>query len=98
MPETEYISHIYRTVLFFCPEISYIKFYTLLNYKDLQLKRATNLATNHSADSDYKDFINIYRKCLSEPYSFLTIDTTLPASCSLRFRKNLLLPYKNDIN
>ena len=34
--------------------------------------------------------MNIYRKCTSEPYSFLTIDTTLPADDPLRFRKNLL--------
>ena len=58
-----------------------------------------NLATNHSADIDYNDFINIYRKCTSEPYSFLAIDTTLPANNPLRFRKSLLnLLYKNDIN
>ena len=38
---------------------------------------------------DYKDFIKIYRKCTKEPYSFLTIDTTLPSSNPLRFRKNL---------
>ena len=42
--------------------------------------------------------MKIYRKCTSEPYSFLTIDTTLPVSDPLRFRKNLLLSYKNDIN
>ena len=29
---------------------------------------------------------------------FLTIDTTLPASDPLRFRKNLLPSYKNDSN
>ena len=44
-----------------------------------------NIATNHAADTDYKDFMNIYRKCASEPYSFLNIDTTLPANNSLRF-------------
>ena len=49
-----------------------------------------NIATNHSADIDYKDFLSIYRKCTSEPYLFLTIDTTSPANNSLRFRKNLL--------
>ena len=54
------------------------------NKRELQ-----NIAINHSADIDYKYFLNIYRKCTSEPYSFLTIDTTLPASNSLRFRKNL---------
>ena len=46
-------------------------------------------AINHSADIDYKDFMKIYRKCTKEPYCFLSIDTTLPAGNSLRFRKNL---------
>ena len=49
-----------------------------------------NIAFNHSADIDYKDFMKIYRKCTKEPYSSLTIDTTLPANNSLRYRKNLL--------
>ena len=51
-----------------------------------------NIATNHSADIDYKDFIKIYRRCTSESYSFLTIDTTLLADNLLRFRENLLNP------
>ena len=63
------------------------------NKKELQ-----HIATNYSADIDYKDFMKIYRKCTSEPYSFLTIDTTLHVDNPLRFRKNLLIPYKNDIN
>ena len=50
------------------------------------------IATKHSADIDYKDFMKIYKKCTSEPYSFLTIDTTLPSNNTLRFRKNLLDP------
>ena len=57
-----------------------------------------NIAINHSADIDYKDFVKIYREYTKEPYSFLTIDTTLPASDPLRFRKNLLPIYKNDSN
>ena len=57
-----------------------------------------NIAINHSADIDYDDFMKIYRGCTREPYSFLTIDTTLPASNSLRFRKDLLPLYKNDSN
>ena len=57
-----------------------------------------SIAINHSADIDYKDFMKIYKKCTSEPYCFLTIDTTLPASNPLKFRKNLLLSYKNEIN
>ena len=29
-----------------------------------------NIAINHSADTDYKDFMKIYKKCTSEPYIF----------------------------
>ena len=54
------------------------------NKRELQ-----NIAINHSADIDYKDFMKIYRECTKEPYNFLTIDTTLPSSNPLRFRKNL---------
>ena len=63
------------------------------NRKELQ-----NIATNHSADIDYNDFVRICRECTKKPHSFLTIDTTLPASDPLRFRKNLLPSYKNDSN
>ena len=47
------------------------------------------IAINHSADIDYQDFIKIYREYTKEPYNFLAIVTTLPASNPLRFRKNL---------
>ena len=47
-----------------------------------------NIAINCSADIGYKDFLKIYRNCTKESYSFLTIDTTLPANISMRFRKN----------
>ena len=49
-----------------------------------------NIAINHSANINYKDFMKIYRECTKESYSFLTIDTTLSASDPLRFRKSLL--------
>ena len=55
------------------------------NKRELQ-----NVVINHSADIDYKDFMKICSKCTKEPYSFLTIDTTLPADKDLRFWKNLL--------
>ena len=41
----------------------------------------------HSADIGYKDFIKIYKECTKEPYNFLTIDTALPSTNPLRFRK-----------
>ena len=46
-----------------------------------------DIATDHSTDIDYEDFKKVYRECTKEPYNFLTIDTTLPASDPLRFRK-----------
>ena len=61
------------------------------NRRELQ-----NIAINHSTDIDYNDFVRSYRDCTRNLYSFLTIDTTLPASDPLRFRKNLLTSYKND--
>ena len=54
------------------------------NRRELQ-----NIATNHSVDIDYKDFMKIYRKCIKGPYFLLAIDTTLPPSNPLRFIKNL---------
>ena len=41
------------------------------------------------SDTDYEDFINLYKKCTAKPYSFLVIDTTLASDNPLRFRKNL---------
>ena len=53
------------------------------NKKELQ-----QIAIDHSTDTDYKDFLKVYRNCTNEPYSFLTIDTALPAANPMRFRKN----------
>ena len=64
--------------------LTHYLFMKINNRRELQ-----NIAINHSADIDYQDFIKIYRECTKEPYNFLTIDTTLPASDPLRFRKNL---------
>ena len=55
------------------------------NKRELQ-----QIAINHSADIDYKDFLKIFRNYTNEPYSFLTIDTTLPADNPMKFRNNLL--------
>ena len=45
--------------------------FKLNNKRELQ-----NIAINHSADIDYKNFIKIYRISASEHFNFLTIDTT----------------------
>ena len=45
--------------------------FKLNNRRELQ-----NIAIDHSADIDDKDFLKIYRVCTNEPFNFLTIDTT----------------------
>ena len=54
------------------------------NRKELQ-----NIAINYSADIDYNDFMRIYREFTWELFNFLTIDTSLPTTDTLRFRKSL---------
>ena len=56
------------------------------NKRELQ-----NISINHSADIDICNHsAEIYRECTKEPYNFLTIDTTLPSSNPLRFRKKFV--------
>ena len=62
-------------------------FFIVKNPNERELQQ---IALNHSSDIDFKDFMNIYKKCTKEPYSFLVNDTTLPSDKPLRFRKNLL--------
>ena len=62
-------------------------------------KRELQQISNHSSDINSKDFVNVYRKCTSEPYSFLVNDTTLTSNNPLRFRKNLFnIEYFNVTN
>ena len=61
------------------------------NKRELQ-----QIAINHSSDINTKDFVNIYRKCKDEPYSFLFDDTTLESNNPLRFRKNLFNIYNKN--
>ena len=49
-----------------------------------------DIAINQSAYIGYEGFMKIYKKCTSKPYSFFTIDTTLPADDPLRVRENPL--------
>ena len=49
-----------------------------------------NIAIDHSADIDYKDFKKTCRKCTTEPFNFLAIDTMLPAGDPLIFRKKIV--------
>ena len=55
------------------------------NKRELQ-----QIVYNHSSDIVLKDFMNLYKKSSSKPYSFLIIDATLVSDNPVRFRKNLL--------
>ena len=57
--------------------------------KMLSKRELQQITINHSSDISPKDFVNIYRKCTAEPYSFFVNDTTLVSNNPLRFRKNL---------
>ena len=48
------------------------------------------IAFNLSTDVDFKDFMNLYKKCTAKPYSFLVIDATLASDNPSHFRKNHL--------
>ena len=55
------------------------------NKRELQ-----QIASNHSSDIEFKDFIKLYKDYTKDPFSFLVNDTTLPSDNPLRSRKNPL--------
>ena len=57
--------------------------------KIVSKRELQQIAINHSSDISTEYFVNIYRKCIAEPYSFFVNDTTLVSDNPLRFRKNL---------
>ena len=48
------------------------------------------ITSNNSSDIDFKDFMNLYKKCIAKPCSFLVADATLASDNPLRFREDLL--------
>ena len=55
------------------------------NKRELQ-----QIASHHSSDIDFKDFMKLYKNYTKEPYSFLVNDATLSSDNPLQFRSNLL--------
>ena len=91
------------SLVFFARSYLSVPKYIRLNSTHLIMKinnkrELQNIAISRSADIDCKDFMRIYRECTKGPFSFLTIETTLPATDLLRFRKNSFYSYKNDSN
>ena len=54
------------------------------NKRELQ-----QIAFNDSWDIDFRDFMNLYKKCTAKPYSFLVNDATLASDIPSRFRGNV---------
>ena len=54
----------------YCAKKHYIEFHA----KNWELQQ---IALNHSSDIDFKDSMNLYKKCTARPYSFWVIDATL---------------------
>ena len=72
---------------FSVPEEVRLKATHYLIMKIYSKRELQQIALNHLADIDFKDFVKIYKNCTNEPYPFLNIDTTLPANNHMRFRK-----------
>ena len=53
-------------------------------------QKLKQIAFNHLSDTDFQDFVNLYKKCTPKPYSFLVIDATLASDNLSRFRKSRL--------
>ena len=61
------------------------------NKRELQ-----QIVINHSSDISTEDFINIYKECTAETYSFFVNDTALASNNPLRFRKNIFKIYNKN--
>ena len=55
------------------------------NKRELQ-----QIASDHSSEINFKDFMKFYKDYTEEPYSLLVNDITLSSNNPIRFRKNLL--------
>ena len=89
MQKNKYFTCFYHEILFPVPKDVRLNLTHYLIMKINNRRELQNITINHSADIDYKNFIEIYRECTKEPFIFLTIDTALSASDPLRFRKDL---------
>ena len=89
--------YIYYIYILYIIYIIYIYIYILQYQKLLNLTMHIFLCYENSkqtrgivSDIDFKEFMNLYKKCTGKSYSFMIIDTTLASDNPLRFRINLL--------
>ena len=57
-------------------------------------QKLQQISFNNSSDIDFKDFINLYKKCTAKPYYFLVNNTSFALDNPLHFRCNL---FRNSI-
>ena len=60
------------------------------NYENSKQCELQQITFNYSSDIDFKNFVNLQKKCTAKPYHFLVIDATLVLENPSRFRENLL--------
>ena len=63
--------------------------------KILSKRELQQIAFNHASDIDFQDFMNLYKKCTEEPYSFLVFDTTLASDNFHVFERIFQKEYKS---
>ena len=51
----------------------------------------------HSQDIEFRNFMNLYKKCTAKPYSFLMINAILASDNLSRFKSNILEKIQNQI-
>ena len=89
------ISLVFITQSYFHKMLDWILFIFFIakipNKRELQ-----QIAINHSSDISTEDFINIYKECTAETYSFFVNDTALASNNPLRFRKNIFKIYNKN--
>ena len=73
MQKTKYFNRVYHSVLFFCSKIPKDVRLNTIHYLIMKInnrEELRNIATKHSADIDYKDFVKIYRECTKKRILF----------------------------
>ena len=70
MQKDQYIPCIYHTSYFSVPKDVRLNSTHYFIMKIINKRELQNIAINHSADIDYKDFMKIYRECIKEPFNF----------------------------
>ena len=72
------------------------KHYFILEIPKKRKRKFKQIASHNSLDIDCKNFMNLYKKCTWQSYSFLVIDSTLASDHPSPFRKNIKTNHENN--